>query len=102
LSVTYLIDFQVVPAKRERFLALLNGVLDAMRSEATFRDATLHVDPQDQNHFLLHETWADHDEVVAVQIKRPYRDDWHEALPQLLERPRGISIWTPLRCDRAR
>lgn len=102
MSVTYLIDFQVAPAERGRFLVLLNGVLDAMRAEPSFRDATLHVDPQDPNHFLLHETWADHDEVLEVQIKRPYRTDWHDALPQLLERPRGISIWTPLRSDRTR
>lgn len=101
MSVTYLIEFQVVPAERDRFLTLLNGVLDAMRAEESFRDATLHADPQDENHFLLHETWAEHDEVLAVQLKRPYREAWHEALPELLEKPRGISIWTPLRSDRA-
>jgi quinol monooxygenase YgiN len=102
VSVTYLIEFQVVPAERERFLGLLNGVLDAMRAEETFQDATLHVDPENENRFLLHETWADHREVLDVQIKRPYRDAWHAALPELLLRPRGISVWTPLRSDRAR
>lgn len=102
MSVTYLIEFQVVPAQKQRFLAMLNGVLDAMRAEETFQNATLHVDPENEHRFLLHETWADHQEVLDVQIKRSYRDAWHAALPQLLLRPRGISVWTPLRTDRAR
>ena len=66
MSVTYLIEFAVKPTQRERFLHLLDGVLDAMRKEATFRDATLHGDPADPNHFLLHETWADHQDVVEA------------------------------------
>jgi quinol monooxygenase YgiN len=101
VSVTYLIEFDVVPAQRDRFLQLLNGVLDAMRSEAMFLNATLHVSPDDENRFLLHETWRSHQDVLDVQIKRPYREAWHEALPQLLRKPRAISSWTPLRLDRS-
>lgn len=100
MDVTYLIDFKVRPSERERFLALLNGVLDAMRDEATFLNATLHADPQDEHHFLLHESWSDHDDVVEVQLERPYRAAWHAALPDLLEQPREVSMWTPLRLDR--
>jgi quinol monooxygenase YgiN len=102
MSVTYLIEFAVVPAERGRFLALLNGVLDAMRTEDMFVDATLHVDPDNANRFLLHETWRDHQDVLEVQLKRPYREAWHAALPALLDRPRAISVWTPLRSDHAR
>lgn len=100
MSVTYLIVFTVRPAERERFLDLLDGVLDRMRHEASFLDATLHEDPHDPNRFMLHETWADHQEVLDVQLKRPYRDSWHQALPDLLERPREVSIWRKLREDR--
>ncbi len=99
MSVTYLIEFTVKPTERERFLHLLDGVLDAMREEATFRNATLHADPADPNRFLLHETWADHQDVVDVQLARPYRQKWHQALPDLLEQPREVSVWTPLRRD---
>lgn len=99
MSVTYLITFAVKPAQRERFLHLLDGVLDAMREEATFRNATLHVDPNDPSHFLLHETWADHQDVVDVQLARAYRRDWHKALSDILEGPREVSMWTPLRRD---
>lgn len=99
MSVTYLIGFTVRPEQRGRFLKLLNGVLDAMRHEDMFVSATLHGDPSDANRFLLHETWADHQDVLDVQLKRPYRQDWHAALEELLAKPRDISMWQPLRSD---
>jgi quinol monooxygenase YgiN len=100
MSVTYVIGFSVRPEQRERFLGLLTGVLDAMRHEASFVNATLHADPADRCRFLLHESWADHQEVLDVQLHRPYRTAWHEALRDLLTAPRDISMWTPLRVDR--
>lgn len=99
MDVTYVIKFDVVPARRERFLKLLNGVLDHMRHEDMFVQATLHADPGDENRFLLHETWRDHQDVMEVQVARPYRTDWHDALPGLLQQPRVISIWSPIRSD---
>ena len=99
MAVTYLIEFRIKPERRADFLALLNGVLDAMRGEAGFVSSTLHADPQDADHYLLHETWRDHDEVVEVELRRPYRDAWHAALPDVLAAPRAVSVWTPLRRD---
>lgn len=99
MSVTYLIRFQVRPEQRERFLTLLNGVLDATRHEPMFHNAMLHVDPQDQNHMMLYETWEDHNDVLNVQIHRPYRDAWHAALPELLVKERDISMWHAVRED---
>ena len=101
MSVTYLIEFDVKPAERERFVRLLNGVLDAMRHEEMFMDATLHADPQNDNRFLLHETWRSHEDVLTVQLARPYREEWHAALPELLDGERRISMWQKLRSDRA-
>jgi quinol monooxygenase YgiN len=99
MSVTYLIEFDVKPTERQRFLSLLNGVLDAMRAEPMFVNATLHADPENENRFLLHETWVSHEDVLTVQINRPYRDEWHAALPDILAGDRKISIWNPLRSD---
>jgi len=99
MAVTYVIRFEVVPEKIELFLTLLNGVLDAMRAEPTFHRAILHRDPDDAHRFMLYETWESHDDVLAVQLHRPYRQAWHDALPTLLSRPRDISIWQPLRGD---
>ena len=101
MSVTYVIKFQVVPGQCDGFLALLNGVLDAMRHEATFVEAMLHTDPDDANRLMLYETWADHEDVVNVQLLRPYRHAFHEALPTMLAAPRDISIWCCLRADRS-
>ena len=99
MSETYVITFHVAKGNRERFRALLDPVLDAMRHEDSFVRASLHVDPENLDVFQLHETWADHDDVVNVQLLRPYRAAWHAALPELLERPRDIQVWRPLRSD---
>ncbi len=100
MPVTYLIHFDVVPGQRERFRSLLDGVLDAMRSEPMFNQAILHQDPENQNRYLLLETWEDHDDVLAVQLQRPYRHAYHDALPDLLATPRDVSIWHALRAGR--
>jgi len=101
MPVTYLIRFTVRPEKRERFLFLLNGVLDAMRSEPMFHESMLHRDPDDENRLVLYETWEDHNDVLTVQIKRPYREAYHQELNELLAQPRDVSVWQHLRSDRA-
>jgi len=100
MPITYVIRFNVVAEQRRRFLELLEGVLDAMRSEPMFHEAILHRDPENENRFMLYETWEDHDDVLTVQLLRPYRDAFHEALPELVSEPRDISIWQPFRADR--
>ncbi|WP_445501376.1 putative quinol monooxygenase [Microvirga sp. G4-2] len=99
MPVTYLIKFDVLPEQRDRFLALLNGVLDAMREEPMFHQAMLHQDPESADRFMLCETWESHEDVLEVQLSRPYRETWHRALPELLSQPRDVSIWEPLRTD---
>jgi (4S)-4-hydroxy-5-phosphonooxypentane-2,3-dione isomerase len=99
MAVTYVITFDVIPAQRARFLAFLETVLDAMRTEPMFHQAILHRDPGSEHRFMLYETWEDHEDVLNVQLCRPYREAWHKALPELLEKERGIAIWQPLRAD---
>ncbi len=99
MPVTYLIKFDVLPERRDQFLALLQGVLDAMREEPMFHAATLCSDPRSAHRFMLFETWESHDDVVNVQLQRPYRRAYHEALPILLARERDITIWEPVRSD---
>jgi len=101
MTVTYLIKFDVIPERRPAFLEFLTGVLDAMRSEPTFREAILHVDPANENRLMLYETWESHEDVVNVQLQRSYRQAFHQSLPELLARERDISIWHALRADRA-
>jgi quinol monooxygenase YgiN len=99
MSVTYLIKFQVVPERRSEFLGLLEGVLDAMRTEPTFHEAILHRDATCEYRFMLYETWENHEDVLNVRLQRPYRHAWHEALPRLLQQERDITIWEPIRSD---
>jgi len=91
---------RIRPDERARFITLLNTLLDAMRNETTFIDAALHVDLEDSNLFLLHETWVSHDDVLNVQLARPYRQEWNSAPPELLSKEREISVWHKMRDDR--
>ncbi|MCP3373613.1 putative quinol monooxygenase [Bradyrhizobium cajani] len=99
MPVTYVIKFDVVPEQRANFLRLLGTVLDAMSDEPTFHRAVLHRDPTSEYRFMLYETWESHEEVLNVQLKRSYRNAWHEALPGLFVSDRDIEIWEPLRSD---
>ena len=96
MPITYAITFDVKPAKRDQFLERLVAVLEAMRSEANFHEARLHRDPESANRFYLYETWESHADVLEVQLRRPYREAWHAALPELLEQPRNIAVWEPI------
>lgn len=95
-GVTYVIKFDVRHGKRDQFLALLSSVLDQMRHETTFRHAILHRDLRSDHSFMLYETWESHEDVLNVQLKRPYREAWHAALPELLHAERDISMWEPI------
>jgi len=98
-DVVYVITLEVKPGREEEFFALLTPVLDAMRHEASFVDCALHRDPEKPSRFLLYETWRSHEDVVNVQIHQPYRQAYHDALPELLARPREVGIWRPVRRD---
>jgi quinol monooxygenase YgiN len=98
-DVTYVIVFNLRPGKEETFLQLLHPVLTAMRDEPSFRNAVLHRDPSASNRYMLYESWADHDEVVQVQVHRSYRQAFWSALPGLLENDREVQVWAPMRGD---
>lgn len=102
MPVTYVIRFDVCADGVDRFLLLLNEVLDAMREEPNFYEAMLHRDPDAAHRFMLYETWEDHADVLETQMHRPYRQAYHDALPSLLAAPRDISVWQPMRADRRR
>jgi len=100
MQVTYVVRFQVLPDKIERFLSLLNDVLDAMRDELEFRHAVLHRDPDSPCRLMLYETWESPDEDgCEEQIHKPYRRAYHEALSDLLVRPREVTMWHTMRSD---
>lgn len=57
--ISAVVVLHVKPGCEAEFLSLLTPVLDAMRHEPTFINATLHRDPDDPTRFMIHETWAD-------------------------------------------
>ena len=101
MTVSYIVQLDVLPEQVDYFLGLLDGVLDAMRHEENFREAVLHRDPESPGRFMLYEAWADHEDVLEVQLHRPYRQAYHDALASVLASPRSFSVWRPLRADRS-
>jgi autoinducer 2-degrading protein len=102
MSVTYVIRFEVVPEKLDQFMHLLDSLLDAMRTEPNFHEAILHRDSECVHHLMLYETWESHEDVLSVQLHRPYRRVFHDSLPELLLKPRDITMWRSIRADRKR
>jgi len=100
MSVTYVVEFEVRPEKLSLFSQLLRDVLDRMRHESTFIEAKLLRNPEHLNAFKLVETWANHDNVVQVQIQRPYRAELNSRFDELLASPRKVSTWEEVRSDR--
>jgi quinol monooxygenase YgiN len=98
-ALVVVVTLHVKPGHEEEFLGLLTPVLDAMRHEATFVSAVLHQDPEDPTRFMLYETWADRDDLVEIQMKRPYRRSYEARLPEILREPRRAEVWRPLRGD---
>lgn len=101
MTVAYIVQLDVQPEQVDRFMGLLAGVLDAMRHEENFREAILHHDPEIPGRFMLYEAWVDHEDVLEVQLHRPCRQAYHDALPSVLASPRSFSVWRPLRTDRS-
>ena len=83
----------------EEFLAFIHRTNDAMRHEPTFVNTVVHRGADDPTCFLLYETWLDRENFFSVQMKRPYRAEYEARLPALLNRPRHMQIFEPLRGD---
>lgn len=98
-EATYIIVCTIRPGCEDAFLQLLRPVLQAMRHEATFRHAVLHRDPVIAGRYMLYETWSDGDDVMSVQIHRPYREAFWQQLPALLDGERAVQQWVPIEGD---
>lgn len=97
--ISAVVVLHVKPGCEAEFLSLLTPVLDAMRHEPTFINATLHRNPDDPTRFMIHETWADRQDLIEVQIPRPYRRAYLDRLPAILREQRQITVWQPMRSD---
>jgi quinol monooxygenase YgiN len=98
-EVAFAVHLDVAPDRVDEFVGLLEPLLDTMRHEPTFINAVVHCDPADPARFMIYETWADLDDVVEVQLRRPYRQAYEARLPALLRAPRRVETWRPVRGD---
>ncbi len=57
-SVTVVATFQARPGKEAELRAALIGLVATTRKEAGCLNYDLHVSPEDQAKFLLHENWT--------------------------------------------
>jgi quinol monooxygenase YgiN len=89
-----------IPLKRGRageFLALLDDVIAAMRSEDTFVNVVVLQSADDPDTIVLYETWFDRDNFSLVERKRAYRNAYETRLPALLREPRQIAFYDAVR-----
>jgi quinol monooxygenase YgiN len=82
-------------------LQLLTPVLDCLRHEKIFISAVLHRSPEDPTSVLLHEVWADRDDLINVPMGRKHRSAYEARLPDRLRAPRRAEVWQRLRADAA-
>ena len=92
-----LVSIPLKQGRAEEFLALLDDVIAAMRSEDTFVDAVVLQSAEDPDTIVLYETWLDRDNFSSVQRKRAYRDTYEARLPALLREPRQIAFYDAVR-----
>ena len=94
-----MVTFHLKPGCEEEFLAFVHPIVDAMRYEPTFINATMHRSTEDPLCFMIHETWLDQENFFNVQMKRPYRAAYEARLPELVSQQRNIEIFELLRSD---
>ena len=94
---TILVSIPLKPGRADEFLALLNDVFDAMKTEDTFVNATALRSADDPDTIMLFETWLDRENFMTEQLKRPYREMYETRLPELLRAPRELSFFEPIR-----
>jgi quinol monooxygenase YgiN len=94
---TILVSIPLKPGRAAEFLALLNDVFDAMKTEDTFVNATALRSADDPDTIMLYETWLDRENFMTEQLKRPYREKYEARLPELLRTPRKLSFYEAIR-----
>jgi quinol monooxygenase YgiN len=92
-----LVSIPLKPGRAREFLALLDDVIAAMRSEETFINVAVLQSADDPDTIVLCETWIGRDDFSSVQRKRTYRDTYEARLPELLREPRQITFYDAVR-----
>lgn len=91
--VTVLVTFRIKKGSEKEFEGVLLPHLRRVAAETTCEEMTVYRDPEDPTRYMLYERWADRDEFLGVQMKRPYRIPYNEAVEPLEAEPRSVTFW---------
>lgn len=92
--------FNLKPGLRSRYLQMLEPVLQGVKVDPWCKSIIVHTDENDPNLVVLYEVWAgSRERFDREELAKPYRPEYMEALPDMLERPvevewlRPVSEW---------
>ncbi|MFB9261960.1 putative quinol monooxygenase [Bradyrhizobium erythrophlei] len=95
-SVAIVVILPVKAEARDRFRKMLFAVVEAMVKEPDFVNTWVHEDLNDPDTLVLYETWACSSEhLLEHHLKKPYRQAYEAALPEMLKAERRIVFLKP-------
>lgn len=90
-----LVDIWVKQAEKSAFITATRSNVEQSRLESGIVAFDLHVDPQDDGHFLLVEVYLDASAPLAHKETAHYRT-WRDTVEPMMAQPRRSTQWQPL------
>jgi len=95
--ISFVVYIPIKPGARERGRRMLLDVIATMSSEPDFVNAWVHQQMDDEDTIVVYETWAcTREHFLAHHLKKPYRQTYEAALPELLSAERRIVFLQPI------
>jgi quinol monooxygenase YgiN len=92
-TVAFVVRLPAKPETSARMREMLMQVVTAMSREPDFINTWVHEDLNDPHTVILYETWAcSREYFIEHHLKKPYRQEYEAALPDLLAEPRTITF----------
>lgn len=90
-GVSFIVYLPTRPEQRERMRKMMFDVFKAMTAEPDFVHAWIHEDLNDPDMIVNYETWdCSREYFLEHHLKRPYRQAFEAAVPELLSSERRI------------
>lgn len=92
-DLVFYVKLFVEPDKVDEWKSAVYEVVNQMSKEDAFISCHLHQDMQDESLFTLYERWAEPSVESFLQNQmKPYRIEYDNKLPSLLQRPREPQV----------
>lgn len=87
----FFVHFEIKPGQEQEFRDVLEPLLDTMSTEMRFVNYFLLQHEKDVSRFVIFETWlGTAEEFQAVEMPRPYRQDYEAVVTGVLAKPREV------------